>query len=202
MSDDAPKFDKGDRAVIRSGKDAGTAGTIFWSGENKYGPGYRYGMRTDDGATLWVDEGQLGGGDAAPPPPAPSSTTFDKGDRVKITKGPSSGTEGEIFWVGDSKFGPGKRYGLKDDDGESHWADGHQVEASSSKAPPRQARDRDASPSRAPREHRPAPRGGADDLPPEAYEEEEGLDQMEPPASEPPPFEAPLDEDLPPEAFE
>ena len=124
-------FEKGDRAAIVSGrKNVGVRGQIFWIGENKYGPGVRYGLRGDDGETYWVDESNIGSEDGAPPAPAPPEPkeTLEKGSRVSITKGASAGAEGEVFWVGESKYGPGMRYGVKDDEGETHWADEHQVE--------------------------------------------------------------------------
>jgi len=39
-----------------------------------------------------------------------------KGDRVR-----AGDLEGEVFWVGRSKFGPGTRVGLRDDAGATHW---------------------------------------------------------------------------------
>ncbi|MEM9188370.1 MAG: hypothetical protein AAGF12_04310 [Myxococcota bacterium] len=125
------EFDKGDRAAIVGGKKGlGVRGTVFWKGENKWGEGLRYGLKGDDGETYWLDEKFLG--DEAGAPPAPEVTApaaLDKGDRVEIVKGSDQGVAGTIFWVGDSKFGPGKRYGIKGEDDETYWADGTQVKA-------------------------------------------------------------------------
>lgn len=127
-----PAFEKGDRAAIVAGKKnpIGVRGQVFWIGENKYGDGMRYGLRGDDGETYWCDASHLGPEADAPPPPATDAAkpAFAKGARLSITKGPGAGVEGEVFWVGESRFGPGMRYGIKDDAGETHWADSHQVE--------------------------------------------------------------------------
>ncbi|MEZ4335309.1 MAG: hypothetical protein R3B82_01660 [Sandaracinaceae bacterium] len=135
-----PAFEKGDRAAIVAGRKnpVGIRGQIFWVGENKYGDGMRYGLRGDDGETYWCDQSHLGPEDAAPPPPEGSTgpkEAIDKGARVSITKGPSAGVEGEVFWVGESRYGPGMRYGIRDEAGETHWADSHQVEALAAPAP-------------------------------------------------------------------
>jgi hypothetical protein len=46
----------------------------------------------------------------------------DKGTRVKVYKGRNAvGTTGVIFWIGDNKFGDGKRIGLEGDDGQTYW---------------------------------------------------------------------------------
>lgn len=135
------KFDKGDRAAIVAGRKnpVGTRGQIFWIGENKYGDGMRYGLRGDDGETYWCDESHLGPEEGAPPPPEPAQTEpqeeLAKGSRVSIIKGPSAGVEGEVFWTGKSRYGNGMRYGLKDDEGETYWADSHQVELLAAPAP-------------------------------------------------------------------
>ena len=90
----------------------------------------RYGLRGDDGETYWVTDANIGAEEGAPPAPDSGGPkeTLSKGSRVSIVKGPAAGVEGEVFWVGDSKFGVGSRYGIKDPEGESHWADGNQVE--------------------------------------------------------------------------
>jgi len=47
---------------------------------------------------------------------------LDKGTRVKVFKGRKAvGTTGVIFWIGDNKYGDGKRIGLEGDDGETYW---------------------------------------------------------------------------------
>ncbi len=61
---------------------------------------------------------------------------MDKGTRVKIVKGRSGvGTLGEIFWKGANKYGPGERFGVRGDDGQTYWIDADHVEASSEAAP-------------------------------------------------------------------
>lgn len=131
------KLEKGARVAIVSGRrGVGMRGEIFWIGENKYGPGVRYGVRGDDAETYWVDEADLGPEAAVPEPPPPEEKpVLDKGQRVVITKGRSKGVEGEVFWVGESKFGPGMRYGVKGDDDETHWADEQQLEPTDSPPP-------------------------------------------------------------------
>lgn len=123
-------FDKGDRAAIVGGrKGVGVRGEVFWIGENKYGSGSRYGLRGDDGDTYWIDETHLGPeGDAPPTPEYEAKPVLEKGTHVAIVKGSDAGKEGEIFWVGDSKFGPGMRYGVRGDDAETYWADERQIE--------------------------------------------------------------------------
>jgi len=140
MSEEDVKLEKGARVAITGGrKGAGMRGEIFWIGENKYGPGMRYGVRGDDAVTYWVDEEHLGPETAVPKPPEPElGPALEKGQRVEIVKGPDKGVLGEVFWVGDSKFGPGKRYGIKGDDEETYWADEQLVEPSDA-APPERA---------------------------------------------------------------
>ncbi|MBX3273230.1 MAG: hypothetical protein KF729_23395 [Sandaracinaceae bacterium] len=186
MSDGAKPhvFDKGDRAAIVSGRKnpIGVRGQIFWIGDNKYGDGKRYGLRGDDGETYWCDGTTLGPEETAPPPPpaAGPKTALDKGARVTITKGPSAGTEGEVFWVGESRYGAGMRYGIKDAEGETHWADSHQVEALEGAPPPRSAPP-SAPPARAPRpsadaappiDDAPLPEAGDDAEPERFYDED------------------------------
>jgi len=134
-------FAKGDRAAIVGGRKnpVGMRGQVFWVGENKFGEGNRYGLKGDDGVTYWVNEPDIGPEEGAPPPPEMPdvpSETFEKGSRLSIVKGPSAGTEGEVFWVGESKFGPHMRYGIKDDEGETHWADAPLVELLSAPSAP------------------------------------------------------------------
>lgn len=45
------------------------------------------------------------------------------GDRVRIVRGKGAGAVGGVFWVGESKWGEGLRYGLRDDQGETHWVE-------------------------------------------------------------------------------
>ncbi|MEM1034534.1 MAG: KOW motif domain-containing protein, partial [Myxococcota bacterium] len=63
-----PILDKGDRAEIVSGPDAGKQGEVFWTGQSRYSNQMRYGLKDDEGATYWVDQPLVkklgGGGDA------------------------------------------------------------------------------------------------------------------------------------------
>ncbi|MFK7988160.1 MAG: hypothetical protein AB8I08_19220 [Sandaracinaceae bacterium] len=139
----APKYEKGDRAAIVAGRKnpIGTRGSVFWIGENKYGPGFRYGFRGDDGETYWVDETHLGSEDDAPPPPdaPPPKPELEKGTYVVITGGREGvGEKGEVFWSGPNKYGPGFRYGVRGEGDASFWVDGQHVEVTEGSAPPRQ----------------------------------------------------------------
>ena len=109
-SDAAPKFGKGDRIRITQGPAEGVTGTIFWKGENKYGPGERYGVRGDDGETHWIDGASVEATDAA----VPEGPTFERGDRVKFRVQGQEGT-GTVFWTGQNRHGPGQRLGVNPD---------------------------------------------------------------------------------------
>lgn len=120
------KFGKGDRVGIVSGRSGkGMRGEVFWIGESRYGKGTRYGIRGDDGETYWVDEQHLGAETDVPEPELPGGgrEPLEKGTRVRITRGEAAGTTGEIFWVGEKKFGRGMRYGVRGDDEQTHWVD-------------------------------------------------------------------------------
>ncbi|NVB41105.1 hypothetical protein G6O69_24915 [Pseudenhygromyxa sp. WMMC2535] len=58
-----------------------------------------------------------------------------KGAQVVITKGDDAGTCGEVFWTGKSKFGPGLRFGVKDEAGKIYWAGEGELEHASPAAP-------------------------------------------------------------------
>ena len=186
-----PTFNKGDRAAVVGGKSGiGVRGEVFWIGENKYGPGWRYGLRGDDGNTYWVDQNDIGREEGAPPPPppppeVPQGEGFDKGARVTIIDAPNGqGISGNVFWVGESRYSKAPRYGIKGDDGETYWVDHHQVEAaagaadgSDRAAQPRQQRAPRQAPSAPPVEAPPLPLSD-DDLPPEAFMDEQPLDDF------------------------
>jgi hypothetical protein len=133
------KFAKGDRVGIVGGRQGkGMRGEVFWIGESRYGKGARYGIRGDDGETYWIDEQQVGAETDVPAPELPEpGEPLAKGTRVQITRGEAAGTLGEIFWVGESKYGRGPRYGVRDDEGETHWVDGPGCEPSDAPAPAR-----------------------------------------------------------------
>ncbi len=148
-----PKFDKGDRVAVTGGKKGlGVRGSVFWIGENKWGPGLRYGVKGDDGETYWLDDAKLGAEKDAPPPPAGAEPKgpveeFDKGDRVRIRGGAGKGALGAVFWIGENKYGPGRRYGVKGDDEETYWLDQTQVERTE-EAAPKKAAPSDGAPGR------------------------------------------------------
>lgn len=181
------KFAKGERVAIVGGKQGqGMRGEVFWIGESRYGKGARYGIRGDDAETYWIDEQHVGAETDVPAPALPDpGEPIPKGTRVSITRGEAAGTLGEIFWVGESKFGRGPRYGIRDDEGETHWVDGPGCEPSDSPAPPRPARapeardeshdfDDDAPPSARAPEFDDAPLPSDDDLAfPEAGDDDE-----------------------------
>ena len=52
-----------------------------------------------------------------------------KGKRMVVYKGRKVpiGTEGEVFWVGNSQYNRGLRVGLRDDAGNTHWTDAANV---------------------------------------------------------------------------
>lgn len=56
---------------------------------------------------------KMGGGDAE----------VVKGMRARITEGDDAGVEGEVFWLGPSKYDDGTRAGLKEASGKKHWVD-------------------------------------------------------------------------------
>ena len=53
---------------------------------------------------------------------AKDAATPRKGRYVKVLRGKSKGYEGEVFWVGPSKWGGGERLGLRTSSGETAWA--------------------------------------------------------------------------------
>jgi hypothetical protein len=206
-------FDKGDRAAIVSGrKGVGVRGSVFWTGENKYGSGMRYGLRGDDGETYWVDEQEIGREEDAPLAPkveaakaaapksnaAAVSSTFDKGDRVTITAGPNGvGIAGSIFWTGESRYGKGMRFGVKGDDEATYWVDENQVEAAQPSSQPKPQSNR-------PQSYRPQSTRPSDE-PFHASDDSDDLALSDPAAGEdeiPNSAPGPTDADLPPEAFD
>ncbi len=118
------KFSKGDRVGVVSGRAGkGMRGEVFWIGESRYGKGARYGVRGDDGETYWIDEANLGAETDGPEPELPSEerAPLEKGARVRITRGEGAGATGEVFWIGEKKFGRGLRYGVRADEGEETY---------------------------------------------------------------------------------
>ncbi|MEM9070387.1 MAG: hypothetical protein AAGE52_17920 [Myxococcota bacterium] len=72
------------------------------------------------------------------------SDDIGKGTRVRITGGQGTGQSGAVFWEGPNKFGPGKRFGVRGDNGETYWVDDENVEIDDSApaaAPPVEAEE-------------------------------------------------------------
>ena len=117
------KFNKGDRVQIKPGNNGeGVCGEVFWKGAKKWGDGERLGVRGDDGETYWIDDDGVSPTDKSAPTPEPGDT-FTKGDRVSFKSRGRQG-RGTVFWIGESRNGPGQRLGIDDDDGEDAvWLD-------------------------------------------------------------------------------
>ncbi len=129
----AREFGRGVEAKIVSGKEGvGVVGEIFWWGDSKYGEGMRAGIKGPGDKTYWVDEADLGWPDDDIPDAileaAKAQPDMGKGDRVRVLNGKETGSEGVIFWWGESKWGDGMRAGLKTDDDETIWADAGDLE--------------------------------------------------------------------------
>ena len=60
---------------------------------------------------------------------------MDKGSRVRIISGPNTGVTGTIFWSGKDKYKGGKRFGVRGDDGETHWVGQDLVESTDAPEP-------------------------------------------------------------------
>lgn len=62
---------------------------------------------------------------------------MDKGTRVKIVRGrQGKGVSGSIFWIGENKYGDGKRFGVRGDDGQTYWVTEEDVDAEDAAPPP------------------------------------------------------------------
>lgn len=116
MSEEFPgAINKGARVFARRLGKADVRGKITWVGPNRYGEGYRYGVRADDGTTHWVDEKDI---TPEVDPSAEDKGGIKKGSQVVVTGGPHSGVRGEVFIAS-----PGGRFGVRDDDEETYWVD-------------------------------------------------------------------------------
>ena len=58
-----------------------------------------------------------------------------KGSRVRIKTGPQTGVMGSIFWTGKDKYRGGMRFGIRGDDGETHWVSESDVEPTDAPEP-------------------------------------------------------------------
>jgi len=132
-------MEKGTRVVVVGGRKAkGVTGTVFWTGPDSYGDGLRIGLRGDDGETHWLNADQVKALEEGEDPGPSEAPTVQKGAIVSFTT-EGEAYEGEVFWVGENKYGPGQRLGVRDPSGETHWLDAMRVtvlEASSQPAPP------------------------------------------------------------------
>lgn len=171
-------MEKGDRVRITDGRQGkGQSGSVFWKGPNKYGGGERLGVRGDDGETYWVNSDDCEKDDGPAPEPE-AGPTFSKGDRVAFRVRGREGT-GSVFWIGESRNGPGQRLGINDDEGEDAvWVDAIQarpLEAHEDNGPP-------AHPSgpAAPASALPAPASDSDEdfIPADFWEPSVGMDDM------------------------
>ncbi len=123
----------GTNVKVVAGKSAGVRGVVFWQGDNKFGDGKRFGVKDASGTAHWVDQDHVEIDTEAPEAPAvdkqdQTEPPHDKGTAVKVVSGEAEGAEGEIFWIGESKFRGGSRYGIKDEEGQTHWVDHDEVE--------------------------------------------------------------------------
>jgi len=113
MSDEPLVLAKGTRVFARQLGKADIRGKITWAGPNRYGSGFRYGIRADDGSMHWVDE------DSVTPEEKPTPKGgIQKGSRVAVTGGPHEGVEGDVYIVSGAS-----RFGVRDDDEETYWVD-------------------------------------------------------------------------------
>jgi hypothetical protein len=103
----------------RLGK-ADVRGRITWSGPSKWGDGFRYKVQAEDGVSHWADEKDL---TLEAEAPGADPDAIRKGTRVKVTGGPHAGIEGDVYIVG-----PASRFGIRDDDEETYWVDGKDLE--------------------------------------------------------------------------
>jgi hypothetical protein len=112
---------------------------VFWKGPNKYGSGERLGVRGDDGGTYWVADSDVEP-TTSESPKLEAGSSFEKGDRVGFRNQGRDGT-GSVFWLGQSRNGPGQRLGIRDDDGdEAVWLDARFVKSvDPEQDPPRSA---------------------------------------------------------------
>ncbi len=119
-------MEKGARVTITGGRQGvGQSGTVFWKGPNNWGEGERLGVKGDDGETYWLSDDSVEAA-TGPAPVLEAGPTFAKGDRVAFKQGANEGT-GVVFWIGESRQGPGQRLGVRDDapegDDDAVWID-------------------------------------------------------------------------------
>ncbi len=116
----------GDTARVKSGPHEGVVGVLFWRGQSRRdAQRSRFGLRDTEGEVYWVEDHVLERGELKLEPVA-----FGFGDRVLAIDGRARGKAGQVFWMGASKYRPGtRRYGVRDDEGESWFADSNELQA-------------------------------------------------------------------------
>ncbi|RLB53160.1 MAG: hypothetical protein DRJ42_12755 [Deltaproteobacteria bacterium] len=111
---------KGSRVFARQLGKADINGSITWVGPNRYGGGFRYGIRGDDGSQYWVDE------DDVTPEIDPADidpNAIKKGSRVRVTGGKHAGLEGDVYTAAAAG-----RFGVRDDNEDTYWVDEENLE--------------------------------------------------------------------------
>ncbi|MFK7991175.1 MAG: hypothetical protein AB8I08_34470 [Sandaracinaceae bacterium] len=103
---------KGTRVLARQLGKADVRGKVTWAGPSRYGGGFRYGIKADDGSQHWVDEDGVTPEQAAEVDP----NSIQKGSRVRVTSGKHAGVEGDVYIAGAAG-----RFGVRDDDEETYW---------------------------------------------------------------------------------
>ena len=118
-------MEKGTRVRITAGEGEGVTGSVFWTGKDRYREGMlRLGVRGDDGETYWASQSDVNVCDD----PLPAGEHFEKDDRVQFRVRGEQGT-GTVFWIGESRNGPGQRLGIRDDANpeDAVWLDARMV---------------------------------------------------------------------------
>lgn len=117
----------GEIAKVKEGPHAGVVGVLFWKGKSRLDETRaRFGLRDTEGTVYWLEEKLLERGELPMEPIA-----FQFGDRVFAVDGDARGKQGQVFWMGASKYRPGvRRYGVRNEDtGDSFFADSIELRA-------------------------------------------------------------------------
>ena len=120
------KLKVGDVAKVSEGPHAGVVGVLFWKGKSRMdAQRARFGLKDSEGTVYWLEETVLEKGELPMEPEA-----FRFGERVLAVEGDARGKQGNVFWMGVSKYRPGiRRYGVRDDEGERWFADSNELRA-------------------------------------------------------------------------
>ena len=111
-------LNNGARVFARRLGKADVRGEVVWSGPSKYGDGWRYRIRAEDGSEHWVDEKDI---TVESNPESTDPDAIRKGSRVKVIGGKHEGVEGDVFTV------TAGRIGVRDDFEETYWVDADQI---------------------------------------------------------------------------